>query len=242
MARGDLRTILAMLRGPGSAASHAGRMEALYRSQADGYDRFRERFLLGREELVLHLAPPPGSTVVEMGGGTGRNLERFGDALESFRAVHLVDLSRPLLEVARERRWRLGWRNVEIVEGDAISWRPPGGEPVDRIYFSYSLTMIPDWFRAADNALAILRPGGLLGAVDFHISRKRPAPGRARNGMLARLFWAAWFGRDDVFPSPDILPYLEARTEPVHLAERRGRIPYLPFLRPPYFVFIGRKS
>ena len=101
--------------------------------------------------------------------------------------------------------------------------------------------MIPDWFRAVDNALAMLRPGGLLGAVDFTVSRKRPAAGRARQGLLSRTFWAWWFGHDDVFPCADHIPYLEARTEAVHLAERRGRVPGLPFLRPPYFIYVGRK-
>jgi S-adenosylmethionine-diacylgycerolhomoserine-N-methlytransferase len=246
----DLRILLSMLRGTGAAASHAERMGRLYRGQADGYDAFRERFLLGRDELVGLLDLSPGSTVVELGGGTGRNLERFGGRLETFARAYVVDLSAPLLEVARERCRRFGWRNVEVVEADATTWRPPGGGPVDAVCFSYSLTMIPDWFRAVDNALAMLRPGGLLGAVDFTVSRKRPpagrpteAPaGRPRHGALARALWPWWFAHDDVFLSPDHLPYLEARTERVHLAERQGRIPYLPFLRPPYLVYVGRKS
>jgi hypothetical protein len=49
------------------------------------------------------------------------------------------------------------------------------------VYFSYALTMIADWRRALDNALAMLAPGGTLGVVDFHL------PDRPRNR-----FWA-WF-------------------------------------------------
>ncbi len=47
------------------------------------------------------------------------------------------------------------------------SYRP--ADPADCVYFSYALTMIPDWRRAIDNAIAMLAPGGTLGVVDFHL-------------------------------------------------------------------------
>jgi hypothetical protein len=62
--------LCAMVRGPGSAASHQHRLERLYRHQADAYDRFRERFLHGRKELVELLELPAGADVVELGAGT----------------------------------------------------------------------------------------------------------------------------------------------------------------------------
>ena len=51
----------------------------------------------------------------------------------------------------------------------------PPEAPVDVVTFSYSLTMIPDWFAAIENALRMLRPGGQIGVVDFYVSRKYPA-------------------------------------------------------------------
>jgi len=30
---------------------------------------------------------------------------------------------------------------------------------------------IPDWFLAIDNALRILKPGGIIAVVDFYVSR-----------------------------------------------------------------------
>lgn len=236
-----LRMLWSMVRGPGRSASHADRMETLYRDQAASYDAFRENFLHGRRALVESLAPPEGARVVELGGGTGRNLEYFGSRLESFSSVTVVDLCRPLLEIARERAASRGWSHVRVAEGDATVWRPEDGQPVDCVYFSYSLTMIPDWFRALENALEWLRPGGELGVTDFYISRKHPAPGAIRHRALARAFWRWWFAHDDVFVDPDHLPYLEFRTERVERMESRGKVPWLPLLRAPYFVWVGRK-
>jgi S-adenosylmethionine-diacylgycerolhomoserine-N-methlytransferase len=235
-----LRTLWSVFRA-GKAPSHKDRMERLYDLQAESYDLSREKFLLGRDDLVGLLNAPAGGRVVEMGGGTGRNLERFGERLQTFSTVFLVDLNEPLLRVARQRRERLGWRNVHVLEGDATAWQPPDGAPVDVVFFAYSLTMIPDWFRAVDNALALLRPGGLLGAADFAVPRKHPTPGRDRMGALARQFWMWWFAHHDVMLSSDHIPYLEGRTRTGHLSERRGTIPDLPLLRPPYYVFVGRK-
>ena len=108
--------------------------------------------------------------------------------------------------------------------------------------FSYSLTMMPDWFAAIENAWSILKPGGTLGAVDFYVARKHAGDGSARHGFLGRHFWPMFFSRNDVFLSPDHLPYLRRRFAQVECSESRGRVPYLPLLRAPYYTFIGKKA
>ena len=40
-------------------------------------------------------------------------------------------------------------------------------EAYDIATCSYSLSMIPDWYAAIDNALANLKPGGQLGGLIF---------------------------------------------------------------------------
>ncbi len=236
----DLGIVWRMVRGAGRSRDASARMDTLYRTQAADYDRFRERLLHGRRELVERLAPPPGARVVELGGGTGANVEHFGDRLATLGHVTIVDLCPPLLDVARARIDRLDWTNVDAVHADATRWRPD--EPADCVYLSYSLTMIPDWHRAIDNAVAMLRPGGVLGVVDYYVSRKHPdGIGRVRHGALARAFWRGWFGRADVFVNPDHLPYLADRVDPRFVDERRGSIPYVPLLRSPYFLFVGEK-
>jgi S-adenosylmethionine-diacylgycerolhomoserine-N-methlytransferase len=236
---GDLAVIRQLLRGEPRHGEHKDRLEQFYGPQADAYDRFRERLLHGRKELIDALPVGKGSHVVELGGGTGRNLEFFGERLRDFASVTVVDLCPPLLERARARCAAKGWDHVTCVEADATRFGP--AQPVDAVYLSYSLTMIPDWFAAIDNALAMLRPGGFIGVVDFYVSRKHPAHGLKRHSLFDRTFWPMWFGHDGVRPNPDHLPYLLARSTQVSLVESHARVPYLPGLRCPHYRYIGRK-
>ena len=61
---------------------------------------------------------------------------------------------------------------------------------MDVVTFSYSLTMIPNWFQALERAYAALKPGGMIGVVDFYISRKWPAPGMRRHSELPAVLLA----------------------------------------------------
>jgi len=109
------------------------------------------------------------------------------------------------------------------------------------VTFSYSLTMIPDWFAAIENALSILKPGGTIGVVDFYVSRKYAASGLTRHGWWTRTFWPSWFSLDNVFPSPDHVPFLHRHFDVLHFEEHRAKVPYLPGARVPYYLFVGRK-
>ncbi len=235
----DFAILRQLLRGQPRGGDHRSRLERFYAPQATAYDRFRERLLHGRRELVAALPVGPGASVVELGGGTGRNLEFFATRLMAFAQVTVIDLCPSLLAQARARCQRNGWSTVRCLEADATSYAPEA--PVDCVYLSYALTMIPDWFSAIDNALAMLKPGGVLGVVDFYVSRKHPAEGLRRHGAFTRSFWPAWFGHDGVHPSPDHLPYLRARCEQVLLDEAQSAVPYLPGLRTPFYCFVGRK-
>ncbi len=237
MGAADAKILWHLLRGQPRTGDHASRLAAFYGPQAADYDRFRERLLQGRRELIELMNVPAGTSVVELGCGTGRNVEFFGDRLAALGRVELVDLCAPLLEQARARA--ANRPNVHIVAGDATSHAPAA--PVDAVYFSYSLSMIPDWFEAIDNALRMLRPGGMVGVVDFHVSRRDPAAGRVRHGAATRAFWRTWFERDGVFPSPDHLPYLSRRFATQVVLERSAAVPYLPGLQVPWYLFIGRK-
>ncbi|MCB1739882.1 MAG: class I SAM-dependent methyltransferase [Gammaproteobacteria bacterium] len=233
----ELRILRSLFRGLSGEGSHQDRLTRFYGAQADGYDGFRERLLHGRQTLIDELPLAAGQSVVELGGGTGRNLAFFGKRLRELARVEVVDLCAPLLHVARQRL--AGHDNVHLIEADATSYQP--SSPVDAVYFSYSLTMIPDWFAAIDNALAMLRPGGTVGVVDFYVSRRYPEAGLTRHAALTQIFWPLWFRHDGVILSADHLPYLRRRLDTVFLRESSGPLPYVPMLRVPHYVFIGRK-
>lgn len=237
MIAAELRTLWSLVRGQPRGGSHAERVQAFYAPQATHYDCFRERLLPGRRELIEQLGPAAGSYVVELGAGTGRNAEYFGERLDQLARLELVDLCPALLAHARARA--RGRPNVAIIEADATRYRP--ARPADAVYFSYALTMIEDWRDAIDNAIALLRPGGLLGVVDFYVSGSRPAATTARHDALTRAFWPRWFAHSGVRLSPEHLPHLQARLDTVSLSESRAPVPYLPGLRVPYYVFVGRR-
>ncbi len=237
----DLRILYHLALKPVRGSNHAARMESFYAGQAEAYDDFRRRLLQGREELWQALDVPDDGVWVDMGGGTGANLDYFGPKIERLRKVYVVDLSPSLLKVAQKRMDDRGWSNAKAVEADATAYQPPEGG-VDVVTFSYSLTMIPDWFAAVDNALKMLKPGGRIGVVDFYVSRKHAAEGHQRHRWFTRSFWPVWFASDNVFPSADHVPYLHRHFKPLRFAEHRAKVPYLPLMRVPYYVFVGQKG
>jgi S-adenosylmethionine-diacylgycerolhomoserine-N-methlytransferase len=235
----ELKILYRLAFAPIRGATHQERLESFYAGQANDYDAFRKKLLHGREELYQALETPADGVWVEMGAGTGSNLEFLGDRIRILRQVHLVDLSSSLLQVAGERIQQNHWTHAATHVEDVTTFSL--AESADVVTFSYSLTMIPDWFAAIENALRLLKPGGTIGVVDFYVSRKHPAPGFVRHPWWTRSFWPVWFGNDNVHPCADHVPYLQRHFEPVHFAERRGRVPWLPFVAAPYYVFIGRK-
>jgi len=238
MIANDARILLRLLLGQPKHGSHAERLQAFYAPQAHDYDRFRERLLQGREALLRRLDPAPGSRVLELGAGTGSNLMYFGSRLAELANVELVDLCPALLEQARARTRNMA--NVRVIEGNATRYRPE--TPPDCVYFSYSLTMIPDWRAAILNAIEMLPPGGRLGVVDFYVSDAAGGPGNVRHGRLARLFWPRWFAHDGVRPTPEHLRLLRELLPNHQLQEQLAPVPYLPGMRVPYYVFVGHKD
>lgn len=241
---GDLKILYHLALAPIRGRSHQERLDSFYAGQAEGYDAFRRHLLKGREELYAQLPVPEGGVWYELGGGTGHNLEYLGERLRSLAKVVVVDLSESLLEIARRRVEKQGWTNVDLRRADVTALDAPDAPDAsaDVVTFSYSLTMIPDWFAAIDRAHRLLRPGGTLGVVDFHVSRKYPEDDQVRHSWLTRSFWPAWLGLDNVHPSPDHLPYLRRNFATVHLSEHRTRMRYFPLARVPYYRFLGRKG
>jgi protein-L-isoaspartate(D-aspartate) O-methyltransferase len=93
-----------------------------------------------------------GSKVLEVGSGSG-----YAAAVISRIAAKVVGIERQheLVEVARERLSRIGYENVEIVEGDGTrGW--PEQAPYDAIIVAASGSHLPQ------PLLDQLRPGGRL--------------------------------------------------------------------------------
>ncbi len=193
-------------------------------------------------EILAHAAP--GARVIFRGAHAAPSYLDFIDpGLEGGRLrdrlVFDESLARALQRHDRVRDLADRFPNVRVVEADAVRYRP--AHLADCVYFSYSLTIIPDWRAAIDNALAMLKPGGTPRVVDFYVSGAKPAAGERRHGAFARFFWPRWFAHDGVHVTPDQLRCLRRRLPDHRCLERTAPLPYLPGLRVPYNVIVGRK-
>ena len=242
----DLKILYRIAFHPIRGGTHKERLESFYKEQAEGYDAFRARLLHGREEMFTRLPFLPDTRWADFGSGTGINLALAGARARTLKQIYLIDLSPSLLAQAQKRIQGDGWSNARTVEADATTVKlpdisEPDTTPLDIASFSYSLTMIPDWFAAIDRAYDLLKPGGTIGVADFYVSRKHADEDMKRHSSGSRSFWRYWFDQDNIYPSPDHLPYLRRKFETVYLYEGRGTVPYLPGARIPYYTFIGRK-
>ncbi|MBB3210564.1 S-adenosylmethionine-diacylgycerolhomoserine-N-methyltransferase [Rhodopirellula rubra] len=235
----DFRVLRQLLLHRTTGSTHQDRLESFYGKQAGDYDGFRSRLLHGRRPLIEKLEFNEGDVWVDLGCGTGENLTLAGDRACGLSEVHLVDLSPSLLKLAEHRRIANG-PVVKTHLADATTFRAIQ-RPADLVTFSYSLTMIPDWFAAIEAAINLLRPGGQIGVTDFYVSRKHANAPMKQHGGLRRAFWQHWFAADNVFLNGDHLAMLRRNFETLHLSENFGKVPYLPFLRAPYYVFTGRR-
>jgi S-adenosylmethionine-diacylgycerolhomoserine-N-methlytransferase len=234
--RNDFVVLRQLVRGMPSNAAQSQQLQAFYGPQAAHYDEFRDRLLPGRAELIARLPAHDGARFVELGGGTGRNLDFFGDRLDTIAQIEIVDLCAALLDVARTRA--NGRANVRVIEADATTYRPD--RAVDCVYFSYSLTMIPNWRAALENAWAMLKPGGTIGIVDFCVPMTSATKVRALQSIEST-FWKRWFAHDGVRLNPDHRATLRQLFPQNEIVERRARVPYLPAAMVPYYLFIGQK-
>lgn len=234
----DLKTIAHMAFSAGRGNTHAERLENFYHGQAQSYDNFRRRLLQGRHELYQQLPTPQDGVWIEMGGGTGANLEALGNRIQQLKQVYVVDLCPSLLGVARQRIARQGWDNVTTVEADVTTFVPPEGQ-AQVVTFSYSLTMIPNWQAALDQAQRLLTPGGRIGVVDFFSSPARWNLPLNCHSQLSRWFWPRWFAQDHVYLNPAHPQTLTDQFQTIYLSSHHARVPYLPGLKVPYYQFIG---
>jgi S-adenosylmethionine-diacylgycerolhomoserine-N-methlytransferase len=183
-----------------SDLSHQALMDQTYRHQRRIYDATRAYYLLGRDHLIAELAPAPGAHVLEIACGTGRNLARIGRRYPD-AARYGLDISTQMLRSARAK---LG-PDVPLAQGDACDFDASalfGRAQFDRIVLSYSLSMIPDWQAALEQALAHLAPGGQLHLVDF--GTQSDLPRFFRRGLHG------WLARFHVTPRHDLQEILQA--------------------------------
>ena len=121
-----------------------------------------DRILLPFAETLLDAAGlPEDGVLVDVGCGCGATTLLAADRHPRLTAVG-VDVSRPMLAVARQRAQARG--NVTFVESDAARGALEAG-PADRIVSRFGVMFFPDPTAAFGNLRAWLRPGGTFTAI-----------------------------------------------------------------------------
>jgi S-adenosylmethionine-diacylgycerolhomoserine-N-methlytransferase len=181
-------------------------MDRMYRYQRYIYDFTRKYYLFGRDTLIRELNPPPGASVLEVGCGTGRNLAVLGELYPGARLFGL-DISAEMLATAKAKLRRQNRPDAVLRVADATNFTAASfdQEGFDRIVISYALSMVPEWEKAVDAAIAALKPGGSLHIVDFGQQEGWPAGFR-------RLL-QAWLGRFHVTPRESLFDAMRKRAE-----------------------------
>jgi len=181
-------------------------MNRTYRHQRYIYDFTRKYYLLGRDRLIAEIEARDGARVLEIGCGTGRNLIVAARKYPGARCFG-IDVSTEMLNSAIGAISRAGLTaRIRIAHGDATRFDPDslfGIARFDRIFISYSLSMIPQWRGVLDTAVSLLAPDGELRIVDFGGQERLPG---AIRWLLRR--WLAMF---HVTPCDDLEAILTAR-------------------------------
>ena len=158
--------------------------------------------------------------VVDLGCGTGRTLVPL--VKKGLRGVG-VDLSRPMLEVAREKA-ELAGVSIDLVETNLVELDALGNASADYCMCMFStLGMVAGRENRASmlqHARRILKPGGLFILHAHNYWQNVREPGGL--GWMAHNWWhAAW--RSDVAVGDKVFPYRGVENMYLHLF-RRGEL------------------
>jgi ubiquinone/menaquinone biosynthesis C-methylase UbiE len=106
-----------------------------------------------------------GSTVVDLGAGTGRFALA---AAPHVGRVVAVDVSAAMLGALSDRVTAAGCANVETVHAGFLSYQH-AGSPADAVFTRNALHQLPDFWKAMalHRMAAMLRPGGVLRLHDL---------------------------------------------------------------------------
>ncbi|MFB6307733.1 MAG: class I SAM-dependent methyltransferase [Haloarculaceae archaeon] len=137
-----------------------------------------------RKSAVDALDLDPGDTVVEMGCGTGANVPYLQDAVGPDGEVVGVDVTRELLDRARGRIAREGWRNVHVAQADAT--RPPIRR-ADAVLATFVVGMFADPAAAVDRWCDLT--DGRIALLNFQYSDR--AWGRALAPLYEGFVWSS---------------------------------------------------
>jgi SAM-dependent methyltransferase len=159
-----------------SAAANADQMLDWNGEQGRGWaeqqpvlDRMIEPF---GDAALQAAAARPGEKVLDVGCGCGTTTLALAQTVGNQGRVLGVDISRPMLEVARRAAAGRGARNVDFVEADASAATLPVGQ--DLLHSRFGLMFFDAPAAALRHLRGALKPGGRCAFVCWRAPRDNP--------------------------------------------------------------------
>lgn len=147
------------------------KVQAVYQSGAKYYDfttilfrliglRMKAYRLLAIKKLSLQR----GNCVIELGCGTGLNFPFLMEQIGPEGRLIGVDFTPGMLDIARMRVERSGWKNVELIQSDIAAYDFPEG--VNGVFATGLFGYIHEYDRVIKTASQSIVPGGHIAILD----------------------------------------------------------------------------
>ena len=158
---------------------HIESVKAAYRRYARVYDTvFGPVLQPGRKAVLEALACKSGERVLEVGVGTGLSLPLYPREVR----VTGIDVSREMLDKARERVEKRGLANVEaLLEMDAQSMSFPDAS-FDKVVAMYVVSVVEHPARLLEELHRVCKPDGEIFLVN-HVRSDNPIIGALEKGL-----------------------------------------------------------
>lgn len=131
----------------------------------------------GRLIALERMGIRQGDRILEVGVGTGINASLYPASCQ----VTGIDLSRSMLDKARERVAREGLHHVRLMEMDA-SCMTFADEAFDIVYAPYLVSVVPDPVQVAREMRRVCRKGGRIVILN-HFRSRNPVLSRAERAI-----------------------------------------------------------
>jgi demethylmenaquinone methyltransferase/2-methoxy-6-polyprenyl-1,4-benzoquinol methylase len=140
-----------------------------YDLAASSYDFIAYLMSLGQatrlyEEVANRVDLPSGGTLVELGCGPASVIPSILKNTDKSSEIVGIDFSSKMIDIANRKKENNGWHNVRFECMDMYEYSP--SKVIDTVVFCLALTAMPDYEKALEKALSILKPGGQLLIID----------------------------------------------------------------------------
>lgn len=192
-----------------------GSVESAYARWAPVYDWVFTAPLVFGQRAAARAANRLSGELVEVGVGTGLSLPLYGENL----TVTGIDLSKPMLERARERVRRKKLKNVAALRAMDASDMDFDAARFDIATVMYVMTVVPDPSAVLKELERVVKPGGTVIIVN-HFAADKGLLALIERGLArfaSTLGWDPLFRRETVLDNTSMELVQEERLGPLGL-------------------------